>query len=261
MMEKIKIEIEVLLHQAVSNKARAVIFDAEEEDIYCYFLTHDELQEIKKLPKDYYEYIIKEVNKLEKQKYSWGESDFLMLNYSTLTNFGERLVLQLIEQDKANNDSALKEVKINITRDINKFLPATSLTHKNVINLIKLIKKYSPFKTQKLHNLMHHAGLGGEIKIGLPKKQITSIIGSWLEVPYIDLEEVQINEDVLKILPKEVCMNLKAVPFKIEQDVLFIAMFDPLDKDSAREIENIVKKNIKLFISAEEDIRMSFLGK
>lgn len=257
MQYQAKIEIEVLISEALASKMRAVVFVPEEEEIFCYFLTPQDLLEIRKIPKDFYDCIQKEINIFSGKTYNWGESVFYVLSHSSCTSFGQRLVIEFLPENIAKDDLSLKDIKSKIIKDINKFLPATSLTHKNVANLMKLVRKYSPFRTKKLGELMSEEGLGEEIKLSLPRKLITLVLGRWLDVPYVDLEEAEIDDEILKKISKEACLSLMAVPFGIENNKLCVAMFDPLDKFTQRAVGEASGMDIKPFIAPEGDIRIT----
>ncbi|MGM0366714.1 MAG: GspE/PulE family protein [Actinomycetota bacterium] len=72
----------------------------------------------------------------------------------------------------------------------------------------------------------------------------------------VDLVENQgeISPEVVNLVPRDFASRRKVFPFRLENNNLFVAMFDPLDINLVDEIRMITGYNIKPYISTKENI-------
>ena len=78
-----------------------------------------------------------------------------------------------------------------------------------------------------------------------------------LNIPFIELQQIlnqAMSTEVLNLVPEQVARRYKLIPFKLEGDVLSIAMADPLDIQVAQFIEKKTGKRISRYFGLEEDI-------
>lgn len=78
-----------------------------------------------------------------------------------------------------------------------------------------------------------------------------------LNIPFIELQQIlnqAMSTEILNLVPEQVARRYKLIPFKLEGDVLSVAMADPLDIQVAQFIEKKTGKRISKFFGLEEDI-------
>lgn len=78
-----------------------------------------------------------------------------------------------------------------------------------------------------------------------------------LNIPFIELQQIlnqAMSAEILNLIPEQVARRYKLIPFKLEGEVLSVAMADPLDVQVAQFIEKKTGKRISRFFGLEEDI-------
>ena len=78
-----------------------------------------------------------------------------------------------------------------------------------------------------------------------------------MSIPFIELQQIQnqaMSTEVLNLIPEQVARRYKLVPFKVEGDIISVAMADPLDIQVAQFIEKKTGKRIVRYYGLEEDI-------
>lgn len=123
------------------------------------------------------------------------------------------------------------------------------LTEKNLITKEQLEKAY---ESQKIT----HEVLGNTlVKLGfITEERLLSFIGEELDITNVNLKDYLIDPEIIKIVPERVARQYKIIPlFKIE-DILTIAMADPLNVLAIDEIKAHVGHEIEPVITTEPDI-------
>ncbi len=88
-------------------------------------------------------------------------------------------------------------------------------------------------------------------------RDIVQARAKMLSIPFIELQQIQneaMSTEVLNLIPEQVARRYKLIPFKLEGEVLSIAMADPLDLQVAQFIEKKTSKRIVRYFGLEEDI-------
>lgn len=100
-------------------------------------------------------------------------------------------------------------------------------------------------------------GLLGEILIKLGYVNERNIVEALTEqygFPYLPLENVDINNEAIKLVPENVARQYKLMPVDLIGDILTLALSNPLNNNAIEDIEMITKKNVQVFISTISDI-------
>jgi len=102
----------------------------------------------------------------------------------------------------------------------------------------------------------------GEIMIDegyITQKQIAIVLSQQLDVAFIDLFGEKINFENLANYPYTLLENAQAIPFKEDDDYIYIATSDPLNYDALEALErSIATKPISLRLTLKDDIRRIF---
>ncbi len=90
----------------------------------------------------------------------------------------------------------------------------------------------------------------------ITEKQLVEVLAKQLGVPAIDLSTVEeIPEDVLKLLPPEICYQYQVIPLARKGNVLFVAMVDPSNLQALEDIKFRVGIDVEPVIAVESSLR------
>lgn len=252
----------------IKSEMNFMFFDPEETKCYVYLLSDNKAHEIDEFPVDDWKKNTLLLKKMNSRLIELDGEKYLCILNVSLTNLGERIAIALLSPSA--RDDEIKEKKRNAIRLVNKLKPATSLTHKNIENLEKIIEFrkerlggdiFDLFLESKLLTREEVNKLRGEkdyrplFSLPLPRKQVVRNVARWLGIDYYDVEISDYNEKTARILPEEMARRLMAILFKEEEKSVKIAMANPFNRESIEEIENLLGKRVVPFISCEEDIR------
>lgn len=70
-----------------------------------------------------------------------------------------------------------------------------------------------------------------------------------LKIPYVDLKDATISAEILNYVPEPIAHKYLLVPFKIEDNVLHVAMADPLDSQVIQFLQQKTEKKILAYIA------------
>ncbi len=92
----------------------------------------------------------------------------------------------------------------------------------------------------------------GQILIELgyvSKEQLWLILAIQSGYPYISLSSCIIETEVLSLIPKAWAEKYQAFPIDKIQDILTLAMVNPLDKLALEQIQKLTKYNVMVFLT------------
>ena len=84
---------------------------------------------------------------------------------------------------------------------------------------------------------------------------ITHATASVMKVPYVNLKNVKIEQDVLLNLPQDVAERSMAVPLAVTDGRLTVAMLDVTNVQATDYLATLVKKPIRTVMASEDGIR------
>lgn len=95
------------------------------------------------------------------------------------------------------------------------------------------------------------------VRLGLASEQkIFSILSLQIGVPYVNLEEVNIDMSLLRRIPGGVALAFKCLPLKVADGVYYIATTDPLNAQAMDEFKKYFGiDKLKIFLAGDNDIR------
>lgn len=77
---------------------------------------------------------------------------------------------------------------------------------------------------------------------------------SILKIPYIDLKDLALSAEILNFVPEPIAHKYSLIPFKLEDNVLHVAMADPLDSQVIQFLQQKTEKTILAYIAPAESI-------
>jgi general secretion pathway protein E/type IV pilus assembly protein PilB len=130
------------------------------------------------------------------------------------------------------------------------------LISENIITeeeLIQALNKQKEYREKGTYKKL------GEILIELgyaTEKQILEALSKQLGFPFVDLYGEKIDYELLSSFPINLIEKHNIVPFKKDDENIYVATADPLDYDSLEMIEKFSPKPLKIFIALSKDIQI-----
>ncbi len=125
-------------------------------------------------------------------------------------------------------------------------LDAKKLTEKDLLRALTEQKKYG----DKLGKVIVKLGM-------LSEKEIIDTVSKQLNIPIIDLKELEIPEDVVTLITTDIAKNSMVIPIMRRHNVLKLAMVDPLDIDAMDNVARMVKMEIEPLIVTEDELKQA----
>jgi len=95
------------------------------------------------------------------------------------------------------------------------------------------------------------------IELGLAsEKDILEALSTQLGFPFVDLYGEEIDFDLMSSFPLAILKQKTIIPYKQDEDYIYVATADPLDYDSLEAIERFSPKPLKVFIALKRDINV-----
>lgn len=76
--------------------------------------------------------------------------------------------------------------------------------------------------------------------------------------PYISLKHCVIDPEVLSLIPRTLIEKYQLLPVDKIQDILTLAMVNPLDKPTIEEIQKLTKSNVIVFLTTPLEFKEMF---
>ncbi len=123
------------------------------------------------------------------------------------------------------------------------------LLERGIINQTQLDKA---LKIQK-----EKGGLVGQILVALDyvsDEEIAQALTVQYGFPYLPLESYEITPDVIGLIPENVARQYNLIAIDKIEDLITIAMSNPLNTQAAEDIELMTKCKVQVFVSTMKDI-------
>ncbi len=89
----------------------------------------------------------------------------------------------------------------------------------------------------------------------ISEEEMAFSLAMQLKIPFIDLIDYSIKNDVIDCIPEEVCQKFICIPLSMKNNILDVAMADPLDLHIMKDLQFITGYNIQPAISTRSQIR------
>jgi hypothetical protein len=109
--------------------------------------------------------------------------------------------------------------------------------------------------------LSHQRNWGGKLGAVLvelefvKEEDIARVIAEKLKIPYVDLFEPELPQDVIGLVKSDTVKKYNIVPVRKEANALWIAMSDPLDIETMDNVRFITGLSVKPVIAMDAQIR------
>ncbi|OGF49635.1 MAG: hypothetical protein A2231_06070 [Candidatus Firestonebacteria bacterium RIFOXYA2_FULL_40_8] len=91
----------------------------------------------------------------------------------------------------------------------------------------------------------------------ITEDDLLKILGKQLDTPYINLNDVIIDPEIIKLIPEDICRRYKILPYSQEDNSVYVAMIDPLDFRVINDIKFLIHKEIKPMLASEKALAKS----
>ncbi len=97
-------------------------------------------------------------------------------------------------------------------------------------------------------------------RLGFIKEEAAfEILSRQLNVPYIKISHIVIEQSVIKMVPARLATHYKIIPLSFSNDVLTIATSDPLDINALDDVQAFLKMPVNPVLATETDIKECIL--
>jgi type IV pilus assembly protein PilB len=94
------------------------------------------------------------------------------------------------------------------------------------------------------------------VKMGLlTEREIIETLSTQLRVPIVNLDKLDIDPEVIKIVPPEIATAYMIIPIGRNLNVLKVATSDPLDITGIDEVSRVTKAELQIFLATESEIK------
>ena len=95
----------------------------------------------------------------------------------------------------------------------------------------------------------------GEILVAsdqVTKTDLIKMLALQLEIPFLDLENTEIEAEAVKLFPEKLALKYGCVPIKQLEKKLLVVMADPLNLQAVDDLNQITKRDIKPAIAERQ---------
>jgi hypothetical protein len=85
----------------------------------------------------------------------------------------------------------------------------------------------------------------------LSEREITNFLAAQYRVPAIDLDEYELDPDITKLVPKELCEKYKIIPLARSGHALIVAMADPSNLHAIDDVKFLTGFNVEPVVASE----------
>jgi len=84
---------------------------------------------------------------------------------------------------------------------------------------------------------------------------IAKVLASKFEVPYFNVEDTEITEKVINMIPRRTANRYKVFPLKLEGNQLIVAMMNPIDYSALDDLNIVTGKEVKPVMIKDRDLK------
>jgi type IV pilus assembly protein PilB len=105
-------------------------------------------------------------------------------------------------------------------------------------------------------------GFFGDILVDLgyiEERDVVAALVIQCHIPYIAIDQYEIDKNIIQLVPKNVAQKYQIVPLDRVNEILSVAMVDPLDYAAQAEIRRLTNFQLAPFISTKSEIERAIL--
>ena len=123
-----------------------------------------------------------------------------------------------------------------------------------------LTTKDQAFEAQE-HSAQHEGGVVQSlIALGhITQEDVTKTVAAASNMEYIDLAGILVKPEIIDLIPRDKATRYKAIPITLNDDVLVVAISDPLDFDTLDNLRFLLKREIETVCSTPDQIKQALI--
>ena len=132
------------------------------------------------------------------------------------------------------------------------------------VRLGELLVSKGLITTRQLDDALQEQKISGNklgtslVKLGfMSEKQLVSFLSKHYGVPAIDLSEVEVDPEAIKLIPADVVYKYQVLPIKRVGGTLRVAMSDPSNILAIDDIKFLTSCHVEVFVSTESAIKVA----
>lgn len=86
------------------------------------------------------------------------------------------------------------------------------------------------------------------------------LLSEEIKIPRAQIRNINIPPKVLALVPEKIAFEKKLIPFEIQENILKVAMVNPLDLDTINLLEEITKMKIEPYLSTPQEIQYALVN-
>ena len=88
----------------------------------------------------------------------------------------------------------------------------------------------------------------------ITQKQIASALAEEFNMETVELADIRLSAEALKVVPFELANRYKVLPLESDDSEIELAVFDPLDMDAIYSISHVIQRSIVCRVAPLEEI-------
>ena len=93
----------------------------------------------------------------------------------------------------------------------------------------------------------------------LTEEDITRTVAAASNMEFVDLSQILVKPEVIALLPRDKSYRYKAIPIALNDDVLMVAVSDPLNFDTLDNLRFLLKREIEMVCATPEQIKQALV--
>ncbi len=91
----------------------------------------------------------------------------------------------------------------------------------------------------------------------ITEDKLLGTLGKQLDVPTVNLNEAAVSPEMIKLIPEDICRRYKVLPYAMQDNVVSLAMVDPLDYRVINDVKFLIHKDIHPMLASEKALNKS----
>ena len=94
---------------------------------------------------------------------------------------------------------------------------------------------------------------------GVTEEDITRTVAAASNMEFVDLSQILVKPEIIDLLPRDKAHRYKAIPITLNDDVLVVAVSDPLNFDTVDNLRFLLKREIEMVCATPEQIKQALV--
>mgnify|MGYP001170203148 CR=1 FL=1 len=90
-------------------------------------------------------------------------------------------------------------------------------------------------------------------RIGVSARHIAKALSEQLGLPLVHVSELVLAPEAMHALPESLAKRHQAIPIKITQSRITVALVDPLDAEAIDEISRVTRRRVDVMVTSWDD--------